>query len=101
MKKLCVGVLLALALLSAQTASAAPCGLCQAYYPCDWPCEHCVEGREGPGLWDLEGNCWGEIVEGTCGDIGQCSGQPSTANWYDAPVLMSTAPPSMLGGNSP
>jgi hypothetical protein len=74
MKKLCVGVLLVLALFFAQTAYAEPCGLCQAYYPCYWPCEHCVEGNGGPGLWEIGGGCWGEIVGGTCGDIGQCSG---------------------------
>jgi len=86
MKKLCVVVLLALPLLFAQTASAAPCGLCQAYYPCHWTCEHCVEGRTGPGLWEFDGNCWGDIVEGTCGDIGQCT-QPSSSNGYFGPVV--------------
>lgn len=107
MKKLCVGILLASALLFAQPASAEPCGLCQSYYPCDWACEHCVAGREGPGLWE-GGYCWGEVVAGTCGDIGQCSGQPCTSNWYEPavdqganpergaqslPALMPTAPP--------
>ena len=85
MKKLCVGVFLALALLFAQTASAEPCGLCQAYYPCDWPCEHCAEGRGGPGLWEIGGGCWGEIVSGTCGDIGQCGWDPCTSTSPIAP----------------
>lgn len=79
MKKLCVGVFLALALLFAQTASAESCGLCQAYYPCDWPCEHCVEGMGGPGLWEIGGGCWGEVVSGTCGDLGQCGWDPCTS----------------------
>jgi hypothetical protein len=86
MKKLCVGVLLASAWLFAQRASAEPCGLCQAYYPCSWPCEHCVESREGPGLWVDGGYCWGEIVSGTCGDIGQCSA-PRTSNRCSEPVV--------------
>lgn len=77
MKKLCVGVLFAMALLFAQTASASPCGLCQAYYPCSWACEHCYPGMGGPGYWTVDGYCWGDEVQGTCGDIGQCSGQPS------------------------
>lgn len=79
MKKLCVGVLLASAFLFAQAASADPCGLCQAYYPCDWSCEHCVEGMGGPGLWTNDGYCWGEVMSGTCGDTGQCSG-PNCGN---------------------
>ena len=85
-KLLCVGLLLALALLFAQTASADPCGLCQSYYPCSWGCENCVAGRDGPGLWFEDGSCWGDIVEATCGDSGQCSGQPSDSNWSYAPV---------------
>ena len=78
MKKLCVGVVLASALLFAQSALADPCGLCQAYYPCWWPCQHCVEGNGGPGLWEIDGGCWGVVEEGTCGDIGQCTSSPST-----------------------
>lgn len=101
MKKLCVGVLFASALLFAQTASAEPCGLCQAYYPCYWPCERCVGG------WWYDGYCTGEVVEGTCGDIGQCSGKSRTSNWstvvdrgvnpercaQSLPALMQAAPP--------
>jgi hypothetical protein len=68
MKKLCVGLLFGLALLFAQTASAEPCGLCQAYYPCSWACEHCS------GMWTFDGYCMGEVYEGTCGDTGQCRG---------------------------
>lgn len=75
MKSLCVGLIFALALLVAQRASADPCGLCQAYYPCSWVCEDCVASREGPGLWTEDGYCWGDVVEATCGDSGQCSGQ--------------------------
>lgn len=85
MKKLCAGVLFAFALLFAQTASADPCGLCQAYYPCDWICEHCVEGLGGPGLWEYGGGCWGEVVSGTCGDIGQCGWEPCTSTWSNQP----------------
>jgi hypothetical protein len=81
MKKLGVGVFLALAFLFAQTASAEPCGRCQAYYPCDWSCEHCVRGIEGPGYWIEDGYCWGEVVYGTCGDIGQCGANPCTSTW--------------------
>src|SRR5689334_19997797 len=76
MKKLCVGVLLGSALLFAQTASADPCGLCQAYYPCNWPCEHCTR------LWTIDGYCTGEVIQGTCGDVGQCS-QLRASNGYD------------------
>lgn len=82
MKKLCLGVLsLALVLLSAGAASAEPCGLCQAFYPCDRPCQHCVEGNGGPGLWEIDGGCWGEIVEGTCGDTGNCGAPPCISTW--------------------
>jgi len=95
MKKLCVGVVFALALLFAQTAAADPCGLCQAYYPCWWPCEHCVEGNGGPGLWEIDGGCWGEVVSGTCGDIGQCTERAST-NWSCKPGEVS-APRLDLG----
>jgi hypothetical protein len=104
MKKLCVGVLLALALLCAQKASAAPCGICQSYYPCYWTCENCVEGRSGPGLWIEDGYCWGDIEESTCG----ICRQSRASNWYTAvdqgvnpergaqslPFLMPTAPPT-------
>lgn len=86
MKKLCVGLFFALALLCAQTASAEPCGLCQAYYPCDWSCEHCVRGPEGPGFWFEGGYCWGEVVSGTCGDIGQCGWNPCTSTSPNAPA---------------
>ena len=87
MKKLCLGVLLASALLFAQKASAEPCGLCQAYYPCSWSCEDCVAGFGGPGLWIDGGGCWGEVVESTCGESGQCSGgQSLAASWHSAPV---------------
>ncbi|HEV8577759.1 MAG TPA: hypothetical protein VGX68_01655 [Thermoanaerobaculia bacterium] len=81
MKKLCVGMLLASALLFAQAVSADPCGLCQAYYPCYWPCEHCT------GLWTIDGYCQGEVIEGTCGDIGQCSGQPGASACSYTPVI--------------
>lgn len=87
MKKLCVGLLLALGLLFAQTASAEPCGLCQAYYPCSWSCEHCVAGFGGPGLWTFDGYCWGEVVEGTCGDIGQCGWHSLTSNSNHEPSV--------------
>jgi hypothetical protein len=80
MKKLCIGVLLASALLFAQTASAEPCGICQAYYPCSWSCENCEPGFGGPGLWVDGGYCWGEVVESTCGESGQCSGLLSASN---------------------
>lgn len=86
MKKLCVGVLLASALLFAQKASAEPCGLCQAYYPCSWSCEDCVAGFGGPGLWIDGGGCWGEVVESTCGESGQCSGLALAASWHPMPV---------------
>ena len=100
MKKLCVGVVLASALLFAQTASAEPCGLCQAYYPCYWACEHCT------GRWTFDGYCMGEVIEGTCGDTGQCT-QYLTSNWntvvdrgvnpercaQSLPALMQAAPP--------
>jgi hypothetical protein len=116
MKSLCVGVLLALTFLVAQKASADPCGLCQAYYPCSWSCENCVAGREGPGLWVDGGYCWGTVEEATCGDSGQsaasrfwpasrtipieavrssgqlspatsqCSGGASAASWHSAPA---------------
>jgi hypothetical protein len=74
MKKVYVGVVLALTLLFAQAASGqSPCGgVCQAYYPCDYPCDLCVGD---PGLW-VDGGCWGEIVAATCGDIGQCGWRP-------------------------
>ena len=80
MKKLWIGILLASALLFAPSASADPCGLCQAYYPCYWPCEHCT------GLWTIDGYCMGEIIQGTCGDIGQCTGQPSAWNGEEPAV---------------
>lgn len=87
MKKLYAGTVLALALLFApQMASAQnPCGaVCQAYYPCDYACDLCVGD---PGLWEEGGGCWGEIVSGTCGDIGQCGWEPPptcTPEWiYD------------------
>jgi len=86
MKKLCVGILLASALLFAQTASAEPCGLCQAYYPCWWSCEHCRPGLGGPGYW-YDGYCMGDIESGTCGDIGQCTGERSALNWLFEPVV--------------
>lgn len=74
MKKVCIGLLLVSGLLFAQAASADPCGLCQAYYPCYWPCEHCT------GLWTIDGYCMGEVIQGTCGDVGQCTGQPAPSN---------------------
>lgn len=93
MKKLCVGVLLASALLFAQTASAEPCGLCQAYYPCSWSCEHCRPGMGGPGFWTFDGYCWGDIEYGTCGDIGQCSGERSASSWlFEQPSPAPTPP---------
>lgn len=79
MKKLCVGVLLAFGLLSAQTVSATPCTLCTIYNPCDTICEHCYPGLEGPGYWIDGGYCWGEMVVGSCGDYGPCSGQPASS----------------------
>lgn len=84
MKKLSLGIALALALILVfpSTVSAQnPCGgICQAYYPCDYPCDLCVGD---PGLWDGS-YCWGEMVSGTCGDIGQCGWQPCTPQWsYD------------------
>lgn len=85
-KTLFVGVLLASALLFAPTASADPCGLCQAYYPCWWPCEHCVGIGGRPALW-IDGNCMGEVVSGTCGDVGQCSGGLLTAIESCAPAV--------------
>src|SRR6185295_3452567 len=78
MKKLCFGLLLASALLFAQAASADPCGLCQAYYPCSWPCEICT------GLWTFDGYCMGEVIEATCGDVGQCTRSRSV--WHFEPV---------------
>lgn len=86
MKKLCVGVFLASALLCAQMASASACGLCQSYYPCDWGCEHCVRSFEGPGLWIEDGYCWGEVVYGTCGDIGQCGQQHCSSTGLNTPT---------------
>jgi len=94
MKKLCVGVILASALLFAQRVSAEPCGLCQAYYPCSWSCEKCVRGLEGPGLWSQDGYCWGEVVETTCGEFGQCSGQLLTSTSCFAPAAGQGAQPS-------
>lgn len=86
MKKLCVGVLLAFGLLFAQTASAKPCTICVPYDPCDTICEHCYPGLEGPGYWTGDGYCWGEMVAGSCGDYGPCSGQP-TSNWSSEPFM--------------
>lgn len=76
MKKVYAGTVLSLALLLAPQLAFAqnPCGaVCQAYYPCDYPCDLCVGD---PGLWEEGGGCWGEIVSGTCGDIGQCGWEP-------------------------
>lgn len=83
MKKLSIGPVLLLALLFAPSLFAqSPCGaVCQAYYPCDYACDLCVGD---PGLWEIGGGCWGEIVQGTCGDIGQCGYVPCYPQWvYD------------------
>lgn len=85
MKKLyVVTVLMGALLFASRTASAqTPCtAVCQAYYPCDYSCDLCVGD---PGLWEEGGGCWGEIVSGTCGDIGQCGVEPPCQpNWiYD------------------
>ena len=79
MKKSFFGLLFVLAVLSAWPASAqSPCwGVCQAYYPCDYPCDLC-EGD--PGLWEGS-HCWGTIVPATCGDIGQCGYVPCEPQW--------------------
>lgn len=87
MKKLCVGVFLASALLFAPSAFAEPCGLCQAYYPCSWSCEHCVESSSGPGLWIDGGGCWGDVVPGTCGDTGNCRGYFSASTGSSESVV--------------
>jgi hypothetical protein len=82
MRKLCACFGFMLSLLFAQAASAqSPCGgVCQAYYPCDYACDLCVGD---PGLWE-DGHCWGDMIQGTCGDIGQCGWQPCNPNWvYD------------------
>lgn len=96
MKRLCLGVLLALVLLSAQTISAqTPCTLvCQPEYPCDYSCDLCVGD---PGLWEVGGGCWGDIVEGTCGDIGQCGAEPNcNEDWtYDDPGSYQGAEPEI------
>ncbi len=71
-----------LAMLFALPVSAqSPCwGVCQAYYPCDYPCDLC-EGD--PGLWEGS-HCWGEIRSTTCGEIGQCGWTPCEPQWeYD------------------
>lgn len=86
MKKLCVGVLLGLALLFAQTVSAAPCTICSPYDTCDRMCEHCYPGLGGPGWWYADETCWGDMVVGSCGDYGPCSGQPAS-NWHSAPFM--------------
>jgi hypothetical protein len=87
MKKLFVGVLLASALLFAQMASAGACGYdCQSFSPCYWACQDCVAGSGGPGYWIGDGECWGDIVDSTCGEYGQC-GQPRASNWYAEPVV--------------
>jgi hypothetical protein len=99
MKKLCVGVLLALALLSAQAAFADPCGLCQAYYPCSWSCEHCVGIGGRPALW-IDGNCTGEVVSGTCGDVGQCSGLQASI-WSCEPAATPAPAPAPAAAASP
>lgn len=56
----------------AQTASANfPCGLCDpTYHQCDTPCLHCYRPGSEDEYWTSEGDCWGYIVEGQCGDIG-------------------------------
>jgi hypothetical protein len=75
MKKLCTGIVLTSALLFARTAAAQnPCTVvCQPEYPCGYSCDLCVGD---PGLWENLGegqySCWGEMISGTCGDIGQC-----------------------------
>ena len=86
MKKLCVGVFLMFVLLSSQTASANPCGLCDGYYSrCDQECEHCVPFGSMPGMWDEGWVCWGRVVSGTCGDTGNCNGQLRASNWSSNP----------------
>jgi hypothetical protein len=74
MKKWYGAVIFVLAMLVVLPASAqSPCGgVCQAYYPCDYPCDVC-EGD--PGLWE-DGHCWGEMRSTTCGEIGQCGWTP-------------------------
>lgn len=99
MKKLCAGLVLLLALMFAPNLSAqSPCGqVCQAYYPCDYACDLCVGD---PGLWEIGGGCWGEIVQGTCGDIGQCGYVPEPTcppQWvYDDPGSYQGSTPEMV-----
>lgn len=106
MKKLCVGVLLASALLFAQTASAGPCGLlCQAYVPCSLSCEDCVADLGSPGLWVSDGYggyyCWGEVVESTCGEYGQCNGGLLASTSCFAPIVDQGVHPERAAQPSP
>lgn len=87
MKKFYAGALLMLISLFAQTAAAAPCTLCDIYHRCDTLCEHCFEGRFGPGLWVVDGYCWGEEVSGTCGDFGPCREQFQATSWSFEPAI--------------
>ena len=104
MKKLCVGVVLGLALLFAQNASADPCGLCHSYYPCHWTCEDCVPAWGQPGLWDYDGFCWGEIVQTTCGEFYQwswCNESPSALSSCQAPFLGQDGNPASAPAAAP
>jgi len=104
MKKLCVGVVLGLALLFAQKASAMPCGLCSyGYHPCGWTCENCVPSRGGPGLWIEDGYCWGEIVETTCGEAQQwgCGESLSALSSCQAPFLGQGVNPASVPAAAP
>lgn len=78
MRKWLGGAIFVVALMAAQAASAY-CGLCDAYWPCSTPCLHCMPTRFEPGLWTFDGYCMGEIVEGTCGDTGNCGLQHSSS----------------------
>jgi hypothetical protein len=101
MKKLCIGVVLGLALLFAQKASASPCGLCSSNYPCNWSCEDCTGT---PGLWTEDGGCWGEIVETTCGEFygwSWCGPSLSAANSCKLPFLSTNANPGPVPATAP
>ena len=94
MKKLCVGIVLTVMLLFAQMSAAQPpqtatappqttavsgnpCGsVCLSSFPCDYTCDLCVGD---PGVWE-DGNCYGEMISATCGDISICD-----PNYYNPP----------------
>ena len=84
MKALTSGVILALLLIFAPPASAQnACTLvCWMYGSCDYTCDLCVGD---PGLW-YDGACWGDLTQGTCGDIGVCGQSYPSNDINPAPI---------------